>query len=955
MSGHPHQHRDLNYWSDRLERHFTGLRAERDRCAKGAPIFALEHGLGPEEITAMRELIDACVGRAEFSLDLSLPLAVVAAEVGYAYAGIEYWLSFQAKIPNWRDHEKRDYVRESFRRFSQRFDGAIPSGTWADHFSIICWPITHSILPTDLQRQLAHSLFESRREWSRDVLEDPAALGRALAARSWRYSGRYQALAENVDLLGPIASALLAEGEGSSPFLTRSVLGRLVNDLASERQAKAWLLGARSAAHKVRVRGVKVVAEGRRGVDTASDAGSHARVITPRISVRSSQDEWQPYVEIPDLSPLVEGNLELSDEMRRRRVIVACAEQPEPSGTLGTAGLEVKMRSWPRTGTALFELEGSNGAINAILADECCLSGGPPWLFRLGVDGVGTEVRGRAVVPGSRYLAVLEARPVLTCPSWITEALLSVNGASAWILDCPPSLQSEDLSAIAAFDLRALTEIRVEPAGMTAPSWDGSGRGEWLVGETPMIRIGLTTPAHRILCRMAGEEASFEPGHTETGAQILLSFPDLEVGDHTVSFLTVDREGNDPKEVGEIEITIRSPSIRIPAGGPREGMALIARPANPTLEEIWSGRGVLQVQGPTDVSARLSLALLDAAGGPIAGGHRTIRLPVSETDWLRIFDATFRNSREIERRYLDASGCRITVGDGQLGEIELESFRRFSPLALIPSDRGGDCLRVTNNTGDTVALWQYEFGYPDLRTRLDMPADSILKIESGGLILAEAGSEWAGTIFVPELNFEAFQNLAKTPRLKEQSRTSEAVRSLMELANRWEEADLPPNPIAHSQRDKALEAVGQEIWGLLGGSHWRTFERRFRREEEGFTVVDLLNAVGRKDREQAFARGLRAKLNSVERPSAEDRVRCLAEMLATHGDRVGVSRYRVGFADLVLRLATAPGRLVGDEASGLAGVLRDLLGLSGLFRAVRFALLTEVDQTVELESVQDIM
>ena len=952
MSGHPHQHRDLNYWSDRLGRHFTELRAERDRYAQGAPIFALEHGLEPEEIAEMRELIDACVGRAEFSLDLSLPLAVFAAEVGYAYAGIEYWLSFQAKIPNWRDHEKRDYVRESLRRFSQRFDGAIPSGIWASHFSIICWPITHAILPTDLQRQLAHSLFESRREWSRGVLNDPTALGRALAARSWRYSGRYQALAENVGLLGLIASALLAEGEGSSPFLTRPVLGRLVKDLSRERRAKAWLFGARSAAHKVRARGVKVAAGRHSSGATDSDGGSRVRAITPRISVRSSKDEWQPYIEIPDLSPLVEGTPELADELARRRVVVAGAEQPEPSGTLGAAGLAVKLRSWPRTGTSLFELEGSDATINAVLADECCLHGGPPWLFRLGSDGVGMEVRGRAVVPGFRYLAVLEARPVAPRPSWISAATLSVNGASAWILDCPPSFRAEDLSAIAGLDLRALTQIRVEPAGITAPSWDGSGRGEWLAGETPMIRITLTTPAHRILCRMAGEEASFEPRQTEAGDQLLLSFPDLELGDHTVSILIVDREGNDPKEVGDIEISLRSPSTPSPAGGPREGMAINAYPGNPTLEEIWSGRGVLQVQGPNGASARLSLTLLDAMGTPVAGHHRSIRLPVSETDWPRIFDATFRNDREIRRRYLGASSCRITVEDGLLGEVELECFRRFSPVSLYPSDRGGQFMRVINNTGESIALWQYEFGYPDRRDPLDVPADSILQIENGGLVLAEAGSEFAGAILVPELDFEAFQSLSKAPRLKEQRRTSEALRSLMELASRWERADLPPNPLAHSQRDKVLEAIGQEIWGLLGGSRWRSLERKFRREDEGTTVAELLNAVGRKDREQAFARGLRKKLNSIGSPSAEDRVRCLAEMLATHGDSVGVDRYRVGFAERALQMATYPGQLFEDEVPLLTSLLRDFLGLSGLFRAVRFILITEV-QVAESEPIED--
>lgn len=952
MSGHPHQHRDLSYWSDRLEKHFTELRADRDRCAKGAPIFALEHGLELEEVAAMRGLIDACIGRAEFSLDLSLPLAVFAAEVGYAYAGIEYWLSFQAKIPNWRDHERRHYVRESLRGFSQRFGGAIPSGTWADQFSIICWPITHSILPTDLQRQLARSLFESSREWSSGVLGDPTTLGRILAARSWRYSGRYQALAENVGLLGLIASALLTADEDSSPYLTRPVLSRLVKDLSSERHAKAWLFGARSAAHKVRAGGVKVAMGRRPGIATGSVGGRSTRVITPRISVRSSKDGWQPYIEIPDLSPLVEGTPELADELGRRRVVVAGAEQPEPSGTLGTAGLAVKLRSWPRVGTSLFELEGSDVTINAVLADECCLHGGPPWLFRLGSDGVGKEVRGRAVVPGFRYLAVLEARPVVPRPSWITPATLSVSGASAWMFNCPPSFRSEDLSAIAGFDLHALTQIRVEPAGITAPSWDGSGRGEWLVGETPMMRIALTTPAHRILCRMAGEEASFEPRETESGDQVLLSFPDLGVGDYAVSILIVDREGNEPKEVGDIEMSLRSPSSPSPAGGPREGMAIIAYPGNPTLEEVWSGRGLLQVQGPNGASAKLSLTLLDAMGNPIAGHHRKIRLPVSETDWPLIFDATFRNNREIERRYLGASGCRIAVTDGQLGEVELESFRRFSPLALYPSDRGGQSMRVVNNTGESIALRQYEFGYPDRPEPLDVPADSILQIQNGGLVLAEAGSECAGAILLPELNFEVFQSLSKAPQLKEQSRTTEALRSLMELASRWERADLPPNPLAHSQRDKVLEAIGQEIWGLLGGSRWRSFERKIRREDEGTTVAELLSAVGLKDREQAFARDLRKRLNSVGSPSEEDRVRCLAEMLATHGDRVGVDRYRVGFAEIVLQMATSPGQLVEDEAPMLTSRLRDLLGLPGLFRAVRFILITEV-QIAGPEPVQD--
>jgi hypothetical protein len=953
MSDRTQHRRDLRYWSDRLQSHFSDLRAERDRSAEGAPIFALEHGLDHEDISALRSLIEDCVGQGKHPPDLSLPLAVFAAEVGYKYAGLEYWLSFEAKIPNWHGDRNREHVRGALQDFSKRFEGAMPKGTWASHFSIICWPITHAILPTDLQRQLARSLFESRGELSRELLDDPASLGQALAARSWRSSGRYQALAENVDLLGLIASALLAENEGSSPFLTRSVLERLVADLASERQAKVWLSGARSAAHKIRIRGVKAPAGSRPASVAASPTRSLKRPITPKISVRSVGEEWQPYLEIPDFAPLLERNPELADEIARRRVVVAGAEQPEASGTLRTPGLAIRLRSWPRTGRALFELEGSNVATNTILADECSLSSGPPWLFRLGSDGVGVEVKGRTVIPSGRYLVILEAHPVASLPSWVTAASLSVGNASAWILNSPPSFQPPDLSTIASFDLRARTEIRIEPVGVTAPSWDGSGHGEWLVGEMPILRIGLTGPTDHILCQMSGEEACFEPIETATGAQVLLSFPHLEAGDHTVSILAVAKGESEPREVGVIELSMRPPRRRLPLGSPREGMAIIAAPANPTLEEIWSGSGLLHVQGPVGVRAKLSLVLLDAVGGPLAHSYRTIRLPITQTDWSQIFDATFRNNSDIKRYIPDASGCRIVVESGQLGEVELECFRRFCPLALLPSERGAKALRVVNNTGDPIRLTQFEFGYPDLCSVLDLPDDSVLKLETGGLIVAEAGSERAAAIFLPELDFDAFQKLRMRPQLRDQGRTVEAVRSLIELANWWEDADLPSDPVAHNQRERVLEAVGQQVWGLLGGSHWRSVERKFCCEDEGLTVADLLNAVGRKDREQAFARGLRIKLNAVGAPSTGDRIRCLAEMLATQGDSVGVKRHRLGFAEGLVHIATAPGRLANHGEASFGNGLRDLFGLSGLFRAVRFVLLTEVDQSVEPEQVQE--
>jgi hypothetical protein len=148
--------------------------------------------------------------------------------MGYEYSGDEYWQTFAARTPGWTVIEDREYVRSIFHKFASRFGGARPSGRWADHFSIICWPITHAVLPTDLQQQLVQLIFEYRMALTADLLADPSALGRRLAARSGQYSSRFQYFAQNTDLLGQVAVALLAPENDGSPYLLGSTLERIV-------------------------------------------------------------------------------------------------------------------------------------------------------------------------------------------------------------------------------------------------------------------------------------------------------------------------------------------------------------------------------------------------------------------------------------------------------------------------------------------------------------------------------------------------------------------------------------------------------------------------------------------------------------------------------------------------------------------------------------------------------
>ena len=161
----------------RLEEHFAALAGER--AGYGHPVYALEHGLERGEVQAIRrELREDLSGFGYPKRKHWLLWIVVAAEVGYNYDGDEYWISFAAGMPEWSRFGDRQTIRQWFRVFASEFYGFSPRGRWADHFSIIAWPITHSILPRYLQFHFAQHLHDLRYDLARSDLYGDRAIGR---------------------------------------------------------------------------------------------------------------------------------------------------------------------------------------------------------------------------------------------------------------------------------------------------------------------------------------------------------------------------------------------------------------------------------------------------------------------------------------------------------------------------------------------------------------------------------------------------------------------------------------------------------------------------------------------------------------------------------------------------------------------------------------------------------
>ena len=241
---------ELEKWEARLSSHFEELRKQRANRDDANPIFALEHGLSEQEVQDLSSALRTHIAVRPPLRGHAMVWIVYASELGYRYSGDEFWQTFERETPGWSTFGNRYWLRARFHQFQREFDGAEPSGTWAEQFSIICWPITHAILPKDLQRQFARVLYESRRSYSGDILQRPTRLGELIEARSWNASSRFQNFVQETRLVGQIAAALLLEGAfGSADLIHPATLQRISEDLDGERQRREWAPAVRDKAH----------------------------------------------------------------------------------------------------------------------------------------------------------------------------------------------------------------------------------------------------------------------------------------------------------------------------------------------------------------------------------------------------------------------------------------------------------------------------------------------------------------------------------------------------------------------------------------------------------------------------------------------------------------------------------------------------------------------------------
>lgn len=970
---------DLRAWNQRLAEHFGTL--ARDR--KDIPIFALEHGLAQAELLALQDELRGHIQIAAPARDHQLVWTVYAAEIGYGYAGDEYWQTFEEKTPGWTLNGTRNWIRNAFVDFQRKFAGATPSGRWAEHFSIIAWPITHAILPRDLQQQLARILYDLRHSFSAELFDEPKRLGDFIAARSWNASARFQNLAQAPALVGQIAAALLLQGrDGFKPMLHPMTLKRIGDDLDRERRGRDWLRGARRVAEeRAKIRGLTIGSPTTRTFQRPDEARAEVERlgIEPHLVLRPiGGSRWEVLLEIPDLSHLLLRFPQVRDVLTESRCTVSgAAGRPLARGRCLHGPQRVALERWPRPDDVLLQFESTDEQLEYLMRAECMLRPGSSWLFKIAGDGLAYETRGMRARADSKYVLVSDeplarsplARPVeLTC-----------QGVHAVLLDLPATLTSEWELALSQFKVSQAKSIQVWPAGLAAVAWDGEGHGEWLASETPTLAIRSDHAIDELTIAMgAGPSLSLALTGTPPGESIFIELPPLSVGLHKFSVAARSGSAADSTVVGDLDVVMRVREARpwspgMTAHGPLE---VELDPAAPSLEQVWEGRAAILVRGPVGRHVKCRVGMFERAGEAPSFERQlpVVTLPLSSEEWTRHFETNLRKDKHAQHAYDDARVGEFEFSADELGAFTLRCEREFTPLRWsVRRDSAGFIARLHDDagSGDPV-LERFSFERPTVAEALP-PSAAHRAPRTGGLHVATLGT-FTAAIIVPPI-VKGFADLQCEPKIDAGQRTAQTIIKLMRFAELWGMARLPGDLIASAHRGTVLRALTSQLLAQLGGRTWAYAESQLK-DERG--LVDLQRSISNKGHELELGSQLQLEYQVLASEPLSKRVAKLAflaervhlvrpspyqrEVVGTARSPV-VRRRRVQgvgpehsewLAEFALRMASAPMTLsawAGEHAD--AGV-KKLLDVPAVARAARFLVLAVDLQMRSLAAIGDV-
>ena len=821
----------------RVKEHFDAL--TRTRETSTFPIFALEHGLNEKDLKRIQAMLLSCaLNERPLSSRYWLLWVIYATELGYGYEGDEYWNSFEDQTPGWEYHN-RAQMKFWFRLFQKAFDGVTPSGPWAEHFSIIAWPITHAILPRYLQRQFAKLLYDLRFRLASRTTLDARTTGRLLAIHASHAPKRFRVFLEQEELTGQIAFALLGGKPAEGRLIHPPTLKRIVADLEKVRSAREWLKETQRVVSD-RFKGIgrgtgpatPHPSDGRRGpLDTSHLA------IRPSLSLRHADaGKWSVFLEVKSFRPVAALSAEIRSFLDRTRCRLNGAHDFKPTGWLLSGDRKGALRSWPDPALPLIRFERSNPTMDHLLESECRLHPGPIWLFRIGTDGIARHIASRIVRPSFDYIVVTTALLPDTLEG-VTPCNLACESVSGYRLSMPSPVSAEMTVRLKEMGLHVARTIRVWPAGLPGRGWDGEGSSEWLTTESPCFGIDHDHPVEFLSFRLNDEIETLIRTEGNEGP-LFVRLPCLPAGTHKLTVKAkrspeLESVAPTPAAEGFVQLTVREPEPWTPGITSHSGMIVRADPDNADLDTFWRNKVSLSVDGPEGFAATFDATLQSADGSEILSERvgTPMDLPITRDAWRNRFDHFLKNETRAWR-YLEAAICVLTIRADTLGTCTLRFEHEPLPVRwVIRSRRRNVVVRLVDDSGQDetdpeIRLFSMERPFESAPLTLDAARSGCGVEPPGGLFVVTHGRYRDAVLVSAASAQQGLQGLGVESSFPELSKSAHALSDYFRRLGLWRAARLS-GFLASLRHGQVMNRAVDALRTVLCGENWAREERRF--------------------------------------------------------------------------------------------------------------------------------
>lgn len=840
-----------------LEDRFEQLSGER---AEGRGIFALEH----DQLIDIADLVNELSKQVRYGKPDGrhwLVWVIFATEIGYTYAGAEFWQTFGDRMPAWKQYadniQNRRQIRAWCMQFSRKYRGVRPSGSWARQFSIIAWPITHAILPKDLQYHFAKALYTHRYRLASN--NDPASIGQLIHAHSALATSRFREFSEQEELVGRIALALLGIESEELP-LSSGTIKRILKDLERTQAAKDLLRQARDVR---RIRGVRSNTQEVRSPQPSQTATPRFN-LTPDLLLSKVNSVWHVGLLIPSFAPLASESAEIRQFLRTTKVQLQGGTGTwQPAEILTRPSKLHTLHQWLNDGVVV-KFKDSHPILQHLLDMEGILSKGPIWVCKIGADGLARQMRRHLVRPGFTYIILAQTGHSFPHSQLLKSIEVHCQGIVGVRLELPSHISAETRELITSLGLRLTANISVWPAGIPAISWDGEGRSIWLSTDAPCFGIDVDHEVDAIEVMLDSDNSLTIPRRGIKGTS-WLQLPCLPPGQHTLSVVVkggVNVDTSTESTYGKVLLEVRDPLGMEDTISQRGGLMVIPSPIDATLDDFEQDRVTLDLYGPRDREVRVKLQILGSEG--IEEQIVKCDLPVTLTKlWTKLSS----NAQEL---LSVSTNCRLIVDAEEIGSFVLSLERISQPVRWFPRrSRQSMSLRLIDEAGlgDQAICHMASLKAPDACQSLnyDDCLDGFeIQVPGGLYVVSGKGRLDASIVSLPSTqHWNHREDLEFKPRLSNFAVSVSNLEQDIQLLTLWSKARIIGS-LGAIRQTLVLRSMREALTKLVCGAAWLRAEAKFENyQRTSDALADLGDNITANPLHRNFAAKLRMSHKQV--------------------------------------------------------------------------------------------